>query len=132
MPSSRVSSRPRDQTVSLTSPALAGGCFTTSTTWETKIHSLMCTPLLDCLAPELKPGEERKESKEPRDFWAGGTVILAAVGLWQLGLWAGWSQLRSGPWLAEGLPGQRQKRLPSLPRLRIYEVKSLGRRAEAS
>ena len=34
MPSSRVSSRPKDQTVSLTSPALAGGFFTTSATWE--------------------------------------------------------------------------------------------------
>ena len=69
----------------------------------------MLTPLLDCPAPELKPGEERKESKEPRDFWAGGVVTLAAEGPWQLGLWAGWSQLRSGPWLAEGLPAQRQK-----------------------
>ena len=39
MPSSRRSSQPRDWTcvkpVSLTSPALAGGFFTTSTTWET-------------------------------------------------------------------------------------------------
>ena len=132
MPSSRIPSQPRDQTVSLASPTLAGGCFTTSTTWEAKmIHSLMLTPLLDCPAPELKPGEERKESKEPRDFWAGGVVTLAAEGPWQLGLWAGWSQLRSGPWLAEGLPAQRQKRLPSLPRLRIYEVKSLGWWAEA-
>ena len=35
MPSSRGSSRPRDQTcVSLTSPALGGGFFATSPTWE--------------------------------------------------------------------------------------------------
>ena len=34
MPSSRESSQPRDQTLSLRSPALAGGFFTTSTTWE--------------------------------------------------------------------------------------------------
>ena len=34
MPSSRGSSRPRDQPMSLMSPALAGGLFTTSSTWE--------------------------------------------------------------------------------------------------
>ena len=34
MPSSRGSSRPRDQTHISTSPALAGRFFTTSTTWE--------------------------------------------------------------------------------------------------
>ena len=34
MPSSRESSQPRDQPVSLMSPALAGGSFTTSTSWE--------------------------------------------------------------------------------------------------
>ena len=39
MPSSRVSSQPRDQTRSLMSPALAGGFFTTSTTWEAHLTS---------------------------------------------------------------------------------------------
>ena len=34
MPSSRGSSRPSDRTPSLMSPALAGGVFTTSATWE--------------------------------------------------------------------------------------------------
>ena len=34
MPSSRGSSQPRDQPMSLTSPALAGGFFTTSAIWE--------------------------------------------------------------------------------------------------
>ena len=34
MPSSRGSSRPRDEHASLASPALAGGFFTTSATWE--------------------------------------------------------------------------------------------------
>ena len=34
-PSSRASSQPRDRTVSVMSPALAGGFFTTSATWET-------------------------------------------------------------------------------------------------
>ena len=33
LPSSRGFSQPRDQTTSLTSPALASGFFTTSTTW---------------------------------------------------------------------------------------------------
>ena len=41
MPSFRVSSRPRDQThfepASLMSPALAGGFFTTSATWEAQL-----------------------------------------------------------------------------------------------
>ena len=34
MPSSRGSSRPRDQTQVSLAPALAGGFLTTSTTWE--------------------------------------------------------------------------------------------------
>ena len=34
MLSSRGSSRPRDRTMSLMSPALAGGFFTASATWE--------------------------------------------------------------------------------------------------
>ena len=34
MPSARRSSQPRDRTQSLPSPALAGGFFTTSATWE--------------------------------------------------------------------------------------------------
>ena len=34
MPSSRGSSQRRDQPVSLMSPALAGGFFTTSATWQ--------------------------------------------------------------------------------------------------
>ena len=38
MPSSRGSSRPRDQTRSLMSPALAGGFFTTSATWEALMY----------------------------------------------------------------------------------------------
>ena len=38
VPSSRGSSRPRDWTPSLTSPALAGGFFTTNTSWETLVH----------------------------------------------------------------------------------------------
>ena len=44
MPSSRGSSWPRDQTLSLMSPVLAGGFFTTSTTWEAherESHSVM-------------------------------------------------------------------------------------------
>ena len=36
MPSSRGSSRPRDRTGSLTSPASAGEFFTSSATWEAK------------------------------------------------------------------------------------------------
>ena len=40
MPSSRGSSQPRDRT---TSPALAGGFFTTSTTWESP-RSLLSVP----------------------------------------------------------------------------------------
>ena len=36
MPSSRGSSQPRDGTYSSVSPALAGGCFTTSATWEAR------------------------------------------------------------------------------------------------
>ena len=36
MPSSRGSSWPRDQPESLTPPALAGGFFTSSATWETQ------------------------------------------------------------------------------------------------
>ena len=45
MPSSRGSSQPRDQThVSLMSPALAGGFFTTSATWEAHCaRCFMCT-----------------------------------------------------------------------------------------
>ena len=35
MPSSRGSSQPRDRTQFLISPALPGGFFTTSSTWET-------------------------------------------------------------------------------------------------
>ena len=38
--SSRGSSRPTDQTVSLLSPALVGGFLTTSTTWETHPQGL--------------------------------------------------------------------------------------------
>ena len=38
MPSSRGSSRPRDPTESLTSPALSGGFFTTSATWEIRLR----------------------------------------------------------------------------------------------
>ena len=37
MPSSRRSSLPRDQTLSLMSPALSGGFFTTSAIWEAYI-----------------------------------------------------------------------------------------------
>ena len=37
MPSSRGSSQPRDQTCVSMSPALAGGFFTTSATWEASI-----------------------------------------------------------------------------------------------
>ena len=37
MPSSRGSSQPRDQTHIFMSPALAGGFFTTSTTWESPL-----------------------------------------------------------------------------------------------
>ena len=38
MPFSRGSSRPRNQTTSLMSPALAVRSYTTSTTWEAPIH----------------------------------------------------------------------------------------------
>ena len=37
MPSSRESSQPRDRTHNSDSPALAGGFFTTSTTWEAPV-----------------------------------------------------------------------------------------------
>ena len=45
MPSYRGSSRPRDQTHVSQSPALAGGFFTTSATWEAIlfVESLVCT-----------------------------------------------------------------------------------------
>ena len=55
---------------------------------------------------------------------------MAAVGLRQLGLWAGWSWLRSGPWLAEGLPGQRQSRLPSLRGAGSWHAEARGQRAQ--
>lgn len=58
------------------------------------------------------------------DYRADGAAALAAVGLQQLGLWAGWSWLRSGPWLAEGLSGQRWDRLPSL-HVQLTEASSL-------
>ena len=72
MPSSRRSSQPRDWTcvkpVSLTSPALAGGFFTTSTTWETLcskfvgfpevrilswMHTFESLQILRCCLPSL-------------------------------------------------------------------------------
>ena len=40
MPSSRGSSKPGVEPASLASPALAGGFFATSATWETQIQSL--------------------------------------------------------------------------------------------
>ena len=40
MPSSRASSRPRIEPASLTSPALAGGFFTTSATGEAPLQLL--------------------------------------------------------------------------------------------
>ena len=36
--SSRGSSQPRDRTASPVSPALAGGFFTTSATWQAQVH----------------------------------------------------------------------------------------------
>ena len=46
---SRGSTRPRDQTSSLTSPALAGGFYTTSTTWEAP-KSVSCSVMLVTLS----------------------------------------------------------------------------------
>ena len=43
VPSSRGSSHPRDRTCSLTSPALAGGFFTTSFTWEARTQACLQT-----------------------------------------------------------------------------------------
>ena len=43
MPSSRGSSQPRDQPVSLMSPALAGEFFTTSASWEAHGALIYCT-----------------------------------------------------------------------------------------
>ena len=42
MPSSRGPSQPRDGSVSLPSPALAGRFFTTSTAWEAQDSVLKC------------------------------------------------------------------------------------------
>ena len=50
MPSSRGSSQPRMETVSLTSPALAGGFFTTSTTWEAHyVYRYVCVCVCVCI-----------------------------------------------------------------------------------
>ena len=52
MPSSRGSSWPKDQTrVSLKSPALAAGFFTTRTTWET--HITIIKPILQMRKPRF-------------------------------------------------------------------------------
>ena len=82
MPSSRVSSRPRDETVSLTSPALAGGCFTTSTTWEAKIHSLMFPPPFDCLAQNSSLG---RTGRSLRSLGTSEQVVLSYWLLWVCG-----------------------------------------------
>ena len=46
VPSSRVSSKPRDQTCVFMPPALAGGVFTTSPTWEvrTNVYASILNP----------------------------------------------------------------------------------------
>ena len=50
MPSSRGSSQPRMESVSLTSPALAGGFFTTSTTWEAHyVYRYVCVCVCVCV-----------------------------------------------------------------------------------
>ena len=49
MPSSRGSSRPRDRTRSSVSPALAGGFFTTRTTWEAPMTPKWVTGSDSCL-----------------------------------------------------------------------------------
>ena len=52
MPSSRESSWPRDRTyVSLKAPVLAGGFFTTRTTWET--HITIIKPILQMRKPRF-------------------------------------------------------------------------------
>ena len=49
VPSSRRSSQPRDQTCLLTSPALTGRFFTTSTTWEA-LSDINCVCRYICLS----------------------------------------------------------------------------------
>ena len=66
MPSSRGSSRPRIKPVSLMSPALAGGFFTTSTTWEVH-NSLQC---LQKIHGERKRGQEKTATGQSRVRWA--------------------------------------------------------------
>ena len=62
MPSSRGSSQPRDQTASLTSPALAGGFFTTSATWEKGLGSPFSVLGTNLLFSRIKIKGERKDT----------------------------------------------------------------------
>ena len=54
MSSPRGSSRPRDQTVSFMSPALAGRFCTTSATWEACLKVVIQIILLQSMVSEVK------------------------------------------------------------------------------
>ena len=67
---------------------IGGGCFTTSTTWEAKIHSLMLTPLCSTVRPQNSSLERRGSL---RRLGTSGQVVLQYWRLWSVAAWAvGW------------------------------------------
>ena len=74
-PCSRGSSRPRDQTTVLTSPALAGRFLTTSATWEASVG--IAQPLKSSLKSEVAyPNETIPQKVESKKWFAAPHKFL--------------------------------------------------------
>ena len=70
MPSTRVSSRPRDQPASLMSPALAGWFFTSSATWEAPEDSICINIFLTFLNEGFLESQKTNNLKRLINFTA--------------------------------------------------------------
>ena len=66
MPSFRGSTQPSDRTPSLMSPALAGGFFTTSDTWEAPSETIQSP--IHILSPLYNCFHFMEVGRKPREF----------------------------------------------------------------